>query len=139
MSCHIEVIIVFCHHCTRFFFWQLIRLVRNEYDVKKIFITISQIKLSFCINFVSALKNIYDKLSLFIDHFCLLVQKILQLSTVWGPWLSILANHAERPQLQFISLWLAHRFTNDNYQHNKNGQENEYTTNCHCYHCTITH
>lgn len=94
MSCHIEVIIVFCHHCTRFFFgnWldnfrffstfqysvsknQRRLLVRNEYDVKKIFITISQIKLSFCINFVSALKNIYDKLSLFIDHFLPLSSK----------------------------------------------------------------
>jgi hypothetical protein len=61
------------------------------------------------------------------------------LLTARGPRLSILANDAERPQLKFISLWLAHALTDHNNKHDENGQKHEDTTNCHSNHCTVTH
>lgn len=66
-------------------------------------------------------------------------QTLPLLLTAWGPWLSILADDAEWPQLQFISLGLAHTLADHNNQHDEHGQKHEDTTNSYRHHCTITH
>lgn len=60
------------------------------------------------------------------------------LATFWGPVLSI-GWIIARPQLKFISLGLLNRLSNYYDYDDENGQQNQYTTNSHGHHCTVTH
>lgn len=60
------------------------------------------------------------------------------LATFWRPVLSI-SWIITGPQLKFISLRLFNRLTNHYYYDNKYGQQNQYTTNSHGHHRTVTH
>lgn len=63
--------------------------------------------------------------------------KSVQILTAGGPWLSI--GVVSGPQLELISLRFAHRRTDHYDQHDKHGQQHQYTADRYGHHRTVTH